>query len=218
MKKWLREQLKNKKALLGALGLFIVGGLIYLAYGFHLAPPKASQDWAAWAQAYGATLALAVAIYVPYRQREDAEKDKKAKEAELDALRTYSVSLILSDVVALLDRSHAYQFARKYIRDPLIVADLLERIRLAEFNDPDLVRALNLGPARSAVLLVQQFWSDDGTADIPLNEVELKKILDHRSLIDGYKKQVDATFGPNLQRHLVLNPERFRRPLDRLKS
>jgi len=216
MKKRLIGQFK-KNSLVGALGLFIVGGLAYLAYGIHLAPPKESQDWAAWAQAYGATLALGVAIYVPFRQRADAKTEKKAKEAEIDALRTYSVSLILGDVVALLDRNHAYQFARKYIRDPLIVADLLERIRLAEFNDPDLVRALNLGPARSAVLLVQQFWSDDGTADIPLNDDERKRVADHRYVIAGLKKQVDATFGPNLQRHLALNPERFRGPLDSVK-
>ncbi len=105
----------------GSVVPFVLAGLGYLAYGFYLAPPKASQDWAAWAQAYGATVALAIAIYVPYRQREDAKRDQLAREAEQAALHSQISILILIDVIAFLERTLAY---------PIHMPRALSRIQL----------------------------------------------------------------------------------------
>lgn len=59
--------------------LFIGGFLLGMfATAFVKWPPKDSSSWASWVQAVGAMIAIAIAIYVPYRQRMDGDKrDRK---------------------------------------------------------------------------------------------------------------------------------------------
>lgn len=186
----------------------VLAGLGYLAYGFYLAPPKASQDWAAWAQAYGATVALAIAIYVPYRQREDAKREHQAREAEQAALHSQISILIVSDVIAFLERTLAYPYARKFTREPLVISDFLERIRLAEFSDTDFSHALLFFPVRNAVLLVQQSLSDDGRSEVPLQEEERDEITKRKSDLESIQKAWESNYMPLMKRYWDLNPEK----------
>jgi len=84
------------------MALLIAVALVYLAYGFKLAPPSASQDWAAWAQAFGATVALGIAIYIPYRQRVDEKADHEAREDERKALTLLTLQEISAEVAQII--------------------------------------------------------------------------------------------------------------------
>ncbi|WP_454734277.1 hypothetical protein [Cupriavidus pauculus] len=79
----------------------IAGGFAYLAYGFYLAPPKVSQDWAAWAQAFGATVALGIAIYVPYRQRVVDRADRIARESEQRGITLLCLQEISAEIAQM---------------------------------------------------------------------------------------------------------------------
>ncbi|MFP3757514.1 hypothetical protein [Cupriavidus sp. SIMBA_020] len=90
-----------RKHVHGIVLFLIAGGFAYLAYGFYLAPPNASQDWAAWAQAFGATVALGIAIYVPYRQRVDDRADRVAKETEQRGLTLLCLQEISAEIAQM---------------------------------------------------------------------------------------------------------------------
>lgn len=56
--------------------LAIIAGLAFVGV-FVWQFPKSSSDWAAWVQAIGSIAAIGVAIWVPYKQREDQRNDER---------------------------------------------------------------------------------------------------------------------------------------------
>lgn len=85
--------------------LFIGGMFVgVFATAFVHFPATNSSEWAAWCQAIGAIIAIAVAIYVPYQQRTDGE----ARDRKRDELRRkeplMSLQPIMERALSLLEK------------------------------------------------------------------------------------------------------------------
>ena len=87
----------------GVLGF--MGG----AFASHF--PGLSSDWAAWVQAGGSLVAIAIAIWIPARERERDRAEKR--NADIEETRRFSevIKLIATDAVGALSS------AEKYIRN-----------------------------------------------------------------------------------------------------
>lgn len=60
----------------------IAAGVVGTAFWLH--PPSSSQDWAAWVQAFGASLGIGIAIWVPAMQhRRELEREHLQEKAEI---------------------------------------------------------------------------------------------------------------------------------------
>lgn len=80
------------------LWLVLLAGLLAMAAGLYHYPPKSSSDAAAWAQAFGATIGIAVAIFIPWRQRQDQLRSEHIERLSARASRLARLGLLFLEV------------------------------------------------------------------------------------------------------------------------
>lgn len=86
-------------------GGFLLGLVLACAFT-HM--PGSSSDWAAWFQAFGATIGIAIAIWVPMNQRR-YESHREAETALLEKARVVTnAHEIVKDAVLALQGAHTY--------------------------------------------------------------------------------------------------------------
>ena len=96
--------LGSKKSELGVLmrtwmlWLVLLLGLLAMGLGLYHYPPKSSSDAAAWAQAFGATIGIAVAIFIPWRQRQDQLRSEHIERLSARAARLARIGLLFLEV------------------------------------------------------------------------------------------------------------------------
>lgn len=80
------------------LWLVLGAGLLVMGMGLSFYPPKTSSDAAAWAQAFGATIGIAVAIFIPWRQRQDQLRGEHIERLSARASRLARLGLLFLEV------------------------------------------------------------------------------------------------------------------------
>ncbi|WP_039788613.1 hypothetical protein [Herbaspirillum huttiense] len=108
---------------------------------------ESHDELSGWAQFYGASLALVVAIIVPAWQRYLQALDKKRDDAESNLANALGVFYLVSEVRNHLDGYLEKKgMPREFSREDYVREDLLNRIHALELrdNNPDRVRLLFL--------------------------------------------------------------------------
>ncbi|MEF9946977.1 MAG: hypothetical protein RR800_01325 [Comamonas sp.] len=119
---------------------------------------------AGWAQTAGALLALFVALLVPCLQHIAQARREKLAELERNIYLSLSTMLLLRDALNLSVRVRELAHMRKHeINDPVLVVDLLERLRILDAKDSSIPRQASQYVARAAVLRINHFL-DSGKA------------------------------------------------------
>lgn len=134
---------------------------------------KANEQLAGWAQFGGATLALIVAIWVPWYQARMAEKALKAERIEREIANIQGVFFLLTDIeIWLKSVGGRGAIPRKMFNQGFQASDLLERIRLWESREErdDRINAMFL--ARGALIRAQEALCLDFLADQPVTDSE----------------------------------------------
>lgn len=110
-----------------------------------------------WAQTAGALLALIVAIAVPAWQHVQTERRRALDEQSLDLYLCMATKMVLHDVQCFARRViDLLDLPREDIRDELMEAELLERLRNLEVRDKDLARQASYYAGRWSVLSIHQ--------------------------------------------------------------
>lgn len=119
---------------------------------------KANQDLSGWAQTVGAILALLVALAVPWIQHAIQARRNKLLELERNVYLSLATMLLLRDALNLSSRVRQLADLPKHeLNDPLLVVDLLERLRTLDANDSSVPRQASQYVARAAVLRINHY-------------------------------------------------------------
>lgn len=119
---------------------------------------------AGWAQTVGALLALFVALFVPWAQHIAQARRDKLVDLERNIYLSLSTMLLLRDAMNLSARVREMAHMPKHeINDPVLVIDLLERLRILDAKDSSVPRQASQCVARAAVLRINHFL-DSGQA------------------------------------------------------
>lgn len=136
-------------SLAGFVGLFA----LHAAYleGFMKYWPQSSQDLAAWIQAFGSLLALCVAIWIPYRERQKKIQDdliELANDADI-TIRFHAELLITNEAMLGVAISNMPNKARERNRNEQVIPAIMmlrsmsfDQIRVIERHNCDLGRCL----------------------------------------------------------------------------
>ena len=125
---------------------------------------KANQDLSGWAQTVGALLALAVAIVVPWLQHAAQARRETLLDLERNIYLSLATMLLLRDAQILGSRVRQLADLPKHeINDPVLVVDLLERLRTLDSKDSSVPRQASQYVARAAVLRINHYL-DSGQA------------------------------------------------------
>lgn len=117
----------------------------------------ANPNLSGWAQTAGALLALIIAIAVPAWQHFQTEQRRALDEQSLDLYLCMATRMVLHDIQCFARRViDLIDLPREDIRDELMVAELLERLRNLEVRDKDLARQASHYAGRWAVLSIHQ--------------------------------------------------------------
>lgn len=156
MLEWLREWPVKYAAVIWYV---ILGTLVWNFFPSHFFDLQDQIKWmeehdklSGWAQFYGATLALVVAILVPAWQRYLQALDKRRDDADLNLVNALGVFYLISEV-----RNHLEGYLekknmpRKLSREDDVREDLLARIHALELRDNNPERLTLLFRARGFV-------------------------------------------------------------------
>ncbi|MCT9810832.1 hypothetical protein N0K08_09310 [Acidovorax sp. Be4] len=129
-----------------------------------LAWMKVNQDLSGWAQTIGALLALLVALAVPWVQHASQARRDKLIELEGNIYLSLATMLLLRDALSLSTRVRQLAHMPKHeVNDPVLVIDLLERLRTLDAKDSSVPRQASQYIARAAVLRINHYI-DSGQA------------------------------------------------------
>jgi len=119
---------------------------------------KANQDLSGWAQTVGALLALLVAIAVPWMQHAGQSRREKLLELERNIYLSLATMLLLRDAQILSSRIRQLaDLPKQELNDPVLVLDLLERLRTLDAKDTSVPRQASQYVARAAVLRINHY-------------------------------------------------------------
>lgn len=146
-----------------------------------------NSNLAGWAQAVGATVALALAIGVPAYQRHVQLLDMRRQRSELNLALATSCRYLLGDVLNFLNgRITLAKLPRSSCRDDVHLNDLLERIHALENREISHARITSLYGARNALIITNMALCSPYAQDKPLTSKELE---DLKMLIASVKER-----------------------------
>jgi hypothetical protein len=147
---------------------------------------KANQDLSGWAQTIGALLALLVAIAVPWMQHAAQTRRERLAKLEQNIYLSLATLLLLRDASNLNSRVRQLaELPKQEINDPVLVSDLLERLRTLDAKDSSVPRQAAQYVARAAVLRINHYL-DSGQA---LSRKLTKQVVE---ILDKDCAQIDA--------------------------
>jgi hypothetical protein len=161
-------------------GVGVVAGAVLTGFVAH--PPLTSGDWASWAQALGATIAIGIAIWVPREQR----KYEMAHAIEAHAREEYR--LICNALMIAKDAILALQGAQTYIAryDPEFQFDhSTERL--------ETVQMLLMDAAKSAVTpeILESILRLNRQITMTIRDVRLRHDDEDRKVTDTTKNNME---------------------------
>jgi hypothetical protein len=137
----------NKYAALVMVALVAAGGYEYVAWA-----TLTRQDWAAWVQALGTVIALAIAIGVPLSQRAHDQRVKRQEWAAGEVTRAFSLFYLLVDVKIFMDGLLTMRaLPRNELLGEARLAVIHERISAQEARETSVKRVDALFRARRAL-------------------------------------------------------------------
>lgn len=176
-----------------AIGGFALG--IVLAAAFtHI--PGSPADWAAWVQAIGSLVAIGIAIYVPYAQRRNSEREKRFDHARRLRIATQAVRFCIDFADAWIAEIEFSKYAEKMFSSPFNLPAFERLVAVL-----DSVEIHNL-PTTNAFTLVTNatYWARmlSNTQQAAKEEVESQGVVSKKSeaeirkghgfLTDNYNK------------------------------
>ena len=143
-----------------------------------LAWMNANPNLSGWAQTVGALFALLIALWVPWMQHTAQSRRTKLVELENNIYLSQATMLLLRDAQNLNERVRQLaDLPRLEIYDPVLVTDLLERLRTLDAKDNSIPRQASQYIARAAVLRVN-YYLDSGQAQFRELSPPVLKLLE----------------------------------------
>jgi hypothetical protein len=140
---------------------------------------SAHENLAGWAQAAGATIALAFAIGVPAYQRHTQTLDMRRAHANLNLALATSGRFLVNDVLIFLNGiATLASLPRSVCRSDLEVSHLLERINALENREVSHARIITLYGARGALVLANKVLCKPDIQASPLSMGEITNLQD----------------------------------------
>lgn len=136
-----------------------------------------NANLAGWAQAVGATIALALAIAVPAYQRHAQLLDMRRQRSELNLALAASGSYLLGDVLNFLNGLITLaKLPRASCRDDVLLQSLLERVHALESREISHARITSLYAARNALIITNMALCSPYAQEKPLTAKELEDL------------------------------------------
>jgi hypothetical protein len=143
-----------------------------------------------WAQAFGAVLAILIAVAIPWYQRRAQMLDMLRTKAELDVVLSYGVSQLLTDAhIFLRNLPKTKHLARNANWIEMEVKELLERIRAIENREHDHKRITALFHVRGALLATNFIFA---RPDLQQNKLAADEIESIEKYVAFVKQQIPA--------------------------
>ncbi|WP_431102951.1 hypothetical protein [Roseateles noduli] len=129
-----------------------------------LAWMKANGELSGWAQTLGALLALLVALVVPWLQHAAQARRERLAELELHIYLATATMLLLRDAQNLSSKvQQLADLPKTELNDPVLIVDLLERLRTLDAKDTNVARQTSQYVARAAVLRINHYLDSGDT-------------------------------------------------------
>lgn len=153
---------------------------------------NANPNLSGWAQTAGALFALLIAIAVPWMQHAAQNRRTKLMELEHNIYLSQATMLLLRDAQNLNERARQLADLPKHeIHDPVMVTDLLERLRTLDAKDNSVPRQTSQYVARAAVLRVNHYLDSGQARSRELSPEVLKLLQDDYSYMENEHKKIE---------------------------
>ena len=164
---------------------------------------ETNDKLAGWAQAFGAVIALLVAIGVPAWQRYSEKRAVQIADANSDAALAQSLFYLLRDVELFIARfTSARDVPRKMLLDPVTMDDLLSRIAALESREEKSERVTALFRARGALTGVRMAFAD-WLWQLPFDEGDVSLMETRVALLKEFGEQANIWVGDALYRREI---------------
>lgn len=179
-----------------------------------LAWMKANQDLSGWAQTAGALFALLIALLVPWMQHAAQNRRTRLMELENNIYLSQATMQLLRDAQILNERARQLADLPKHeINDPVLVTDLLERLRTLDAKDSSIPRQTSQYVARAAVLRVNHYLDSGQAKSRELSPPVLKLLEDDCLHMENEFKKLNFLLQDFLYQQTKLQVAKWKRPL-----
>lgn len=162
-----------------------------------------NEKLAGWAQAFGAVIALVVAIFVPAWQRYSEKRAVQISDANRDAALAQSLFYLLRDIeIFIAGFIGKGDMPRKMLLAPVTMDDLLSRIAALESREERSDRVTALFRARGALAGVRMALAD-WLWHLPFDEDELKLMQGRVVLLKEFGDQANRWMADALYRREI---------------
>lgn len=175
---------------------------------------NANPNLSGWAQTAGALFALLVALLVPWMQHTTQNRRTKLMELENNICLSQATMLLLRDAQILNERARQLaDLPKREIHDPVLVTDLLERLRTLDAKDNSIPRQTSQYIARAAVLRVNYYLDSGQAQSRELSPQTLKLLEDDCWHIENEFKKLNFLHQDFLYQQTKLQVAKWKHPL-----